>query len=112
MAEIALEAVVDFPVLAVAEASQARIVVVEYFLLILAWIVEVVDLAREVADSIEAADLEATEDLLVATEAASVATEEATAVTEDPLVVEAAVEDFAEDREEVSGIIEDISNAS
>lgn len=102
MAEIALEAVVDFPVLAVAEASQARIAVAEYFLLILAWIVEVVDLAREVAD------LEATEDRLVATEAASVATEEATAITEDPLVVE----DLAEDSEEVSGIIEDIFNAS
>jgi hypothetical protein len=106
VAEIALEAVVDFPVLAVAEASQARIAVAEYFLLILAWIVEVVDLAREVAD------LEATEDRLVATEAASVATEEATAITEDPLVVEAAVEDLAEDSEEVSGIIEDIFNAS
>jgi hypothetical protein len=105
VAEIALEAVVDFPVLAVAEASQARIAVAEYFLLILAWIVEVVDLAREVADSTEAADLEATEDRLVATEAASVA-------TEDPLVLEAAVEDFAEDSEEVSGIIEDIFNAS
>ena len=110
MAEVALEVVVDFPVLAVAEASQVRIAVAEYFLLILAWIVEVVDLAREEADSIEAVDSEATGDLLVATEAASVATEEASAVTEDHLVVEAAVEDFAEDSEEVSGIIEDISN--
>ncbi len=109
---------VDFQVLAVVEASQAQTVVAEYFLLILAWIVEAVDLTEEEVD------LEATEDLLVATEAVSVATEaasveteaasveteEASAATEDPLVVEAAAEDSV-DNEEVSGIIEDISNS-
>jgi len=98
------EIVVDFQVLAVVEASQAKTVVAEYFLLILASIVEAVDLTEEEVD------LEATEDLLVATEAASVETEEASAATEDPLVVEAAAEDSV-DNEEVSGIIEDISNS-
>jgi len=98
--------VVAFQVQAVAEASQALIVGAEYSLLILAWIVEAVDLVREEADSIEAVDMEATEDLLVAT----VETGGDTVETEDPLV-EAAVEDSAEDKEEVSEIIEDISNA-
>lgn len=97
---------VAFQVQAVAEASQALIVGAEYSLLILAWIVEAVDLVREEADSIEAVDMEATEDLLVAT----VETGGDTVETEDPLV-EAAVEDSAEDKEEVSEIIEDISNA-
>ena len=99
-----------FQVQAVAEASQALIVGAEYSLLILAWIVEAVDLVREEADSIEAVDMEATEDLLVATEVATVETGGDTVETEDPLV-EAAVEDSAEDKEEVSEIIEDISNA-